>query len=38
LEHPFIKKIGNGEKERKEFSEMVKNKKDVSLSELMAQS
>lgn len=37
LQHPFIKKIGSGDKERKQFSEMVKNKKDVSLSELMAQ-
>jgi thiaminase len=37
LEHPFIKKIGNGEKERAEFSQMVKSKKDMSLSELMAQ-
>jgi hypothetical protein len=33
-----VKQIGSGEKERKEFAEMVKNKKDVSLSELMAQS
>ena len=37
LEHDFIKQIGSGDKERKEFSDMVKNKKDVSLSELMAQ-
>lgn len=32
LDHPFITQIGNGEKERKQFAEMVKNKKDVSLS------
>jgi serine/threonine protein kinase len=32
LAHPFITKIGDGNKERKEFSDMVKNKKDVSLS------
>lgn len=37
LGHPFITQIGQGNKERAEFSEMVKNKKDVSLSELMAQ-
>jgi thiaminase len=37
LDHPFITQIGSGEKERKEFAEMVKSKKDVSIQELMAQ-
>jgi serine/threonine protein kinase len=32
LNHPFITQIGDGKKERLQFSEMVKNKKDVSLS------
>lgn len=38
LKHPFITQIGSGDKERQQFADMVKNKKDVSLSELMAQS
>lgn len=38
LNHPFVTQIGDGKKERAEFSQMVKNKKDVPLSELMAQS
>lgn len=38
LKHPFITQIGSGEKEKEIFASMVRNKKDVSLSELMAQS
>jgi len=38
LKHPFIMQIGSGEKEREQFANMVKNKKDATLSELMAQS
>ena len=38
LKHPFITQIGSGEKERAIFTDMVRNKKDVSLAELMAQS
>lgn len=38
LKHPFITQIGNGHAEREIFAGMVKNKKDVSLEELMAQS
>ena len=30
--------IGSGEKEREQFANMVRNKKDATLSELMAQS
>jgi serine/threonine protein kinase len=37
LEHPFITQIGAGDKERKEFAEMVRSKKDVSIQDLMAQ-
>ena len=37
LKHPFIAQIGDGKAERAQFADMVKNKKDVSLSELMAQ-
>ena len=37
LTHPFIKQIGNGAKEREIFADMVKNKKDSSLSQLMSE-
>jgi serine/threonine protein kinase len=37
LEHPFIKQIGDGQKERAIFADMVKNKKNVPLSQLMAE-
>lgn len=36
LQHPFIRQIGEGHKERQIFADMVKNKKDASLSQLMA--
>jgi serine/threonine protein kinase len=35
LTHPFIKAIGTGEAERAKFAQMVQDKKNVSLSELM---
>ena len=37
LKHPFITQIGDGKAERAQFAKMVQDKKDVSLSELMAQ-
>lgn len=35
LTHPYIKMIGSGEAERAKFAQMVQDKKNVSLSELM---
>jgi serine/threonine protein kinase len=38
LQHRFITAIGNGNQERQIFANMIRNKKDVSLSDLIAQS